>query len=136
MLFQSTRIFRDSVLIACLMIIVITLTGIIGYTNDEVRRRSKEIAIRKINGAEVKDILLLLCKNILYIALPATITGLMLAKYIGDLWVETTFMDILTISPLLYIGTGIVTLLIISCTVVIKAWRIANENPVTSIKNE
>ena len=135
-LFQSARIFRDSVLIACFMIIVITLTGIIGYTNDEVRRRSKEIAIRKINGAEVNDILQLLCKNILYIALPATVAGLMLAKYIGDIWIETTFKDILQISPLLYIGTGVVTLLIILCTVVIKAWRIANENPVTSIKNE
>ena len=135
-LFQSARIFRDSVLIACIMIIIITLTGIIGYTNDEVRRRSKEIAIRKINGAEVSNILQLLCKSILYTALPATLVGLILAKNIGDLWIETTFKDILEINPLLYLGTGLCTLLIILATVIWKAWRVANENPVVSIKNE
>ncbi|MBR6621403.1 MAG: ABC transporter permease [Bacteroides sp.] len=135
-LFQSARIFRDSVLIACIMIIIITLTGIIGYTNDEVRRRSKEIAIRKINGAEVSNILQLLCRSILYTALPATLVGLILAKNIGDLWIETTFKDILEINPLLYLGTGLCTLLIILATVIWKAWRVANENPVVSIKNE
>lgn len=135
-LFQSARIFRDSVLIACIMIVIITLTGIIGYTNDEVRRRSKEIAIRKINGAEVSDILQLLCKSILYIALPATFAGVILAKYIGDMWIATEFKDILNISPLLYLGTGILTLVLILGTVVVKAWRVANENPVVSIKNE
>ena len=135
-LFQSARIFRDSVLIACIMIVIITLTGIIGYTNDEVRRRSKEIAIRKINGAEVIDILQLLCRSILYIALPATFAGIILAKYIGDMWIATEFKDILNISPLLYLGTGILTLVLILGTVVVKAWRVANENPVVSIKNE
>ena len=135
-LFQSARIFRDSVLIACIMIVIITLTGIIGYTNDEVRRRSKEIAIRKINGAEVIDILQLLCKSILYIALPATFAGIILAKYIGDMWIATEFKDILNISPLLYLGTGILTLVLILGTVVVKAWRVANENPVISIKSE
>ena len=118
------------------MIVIITLTGIIGYTNDEVRRRSKEIAIRKINGAEVSDILQLLCKSILYIAFPATFVGVLLAKHVGDMWIATEFKDILNISPLLYLGTGILTLVLILGTVVVKAWRVANENPVVSIKNE
>ena len=32
--------------------VFITLMGLIGYINDELQRRSKEIAIRKVNGAE------------------------------------------------------------------------------------
>lgn len=31
--------------------------GLIGYINDEIQRRSKEIAIRKVNGAEASSIL-------------------------------------------------------------------------------
>lgn len=50
-LYRSTRIFRDSVIWASIAILAIILMGLIGYTNDEVCRRSKEIAIRKINGA-------------------------------------------------------------------------------------
>ena len=37
----------------------ITLMGLIGYINDEMQRRSKEIAIRKVNGAEASSILVL-----------------------------------------------------------------------------
>ena len=41
--------------------------GLVGYINDEIRRRSKEIAIRKINGAEVKGILLMLSTDVIRI---------------------------------------------------------------------
>ena len=45
--------------------------GLIGYINDEMQRRSKEIAIRKVNGAEASSILVLLSKDIFWISLPA-----------------------------------------------------------------
>lgn len=134
--FHSERIFCDSAIIACIAILVITLMGIIGYTNDEVRHRSKEIAIRKINGADVKNILQMLCRNIVIIAIPAIIIGSILAWQISDLWLSVNYRDILPVSPLLYIGTGIITLAFIIGTVIWKAWHIANENPVLAIKSE
>ena len=39
--------------------------GLVGYTSDEVNRRRKEIAIRKVNGAKVKDILRIFLKDIM-----------------------------------------------------------------------
>lgn len=45
--------------------------GLIGYINDEIQRRSKEIAIRKVNGAEASSILRLFSKDIFWISLPA-----------------------------------------------------------------
>lgn len=50
--FHSERVFRDSIILATIAILAITLMGLVGYINDEIRRRSKEIAIRKIKGAE------------------------------------------------------------------------------------
>jgi len=134
--FKSQRSFRDCVLVACIVILAITLMGVIGYTNDEVRRRSKEIAIRKVNGAEVSHILQMLCKDVAIIALPAVLIGTLASKYIGELWVSNNFMDILAISPLLYIGVGIAAMTFILGTVIVKSWRVANENPVVSIKSE
>lgn len=55
--YRPTIIFRDATFLAFITILFITLMGLIGYINDEVRRRSKEIAIRKINGAEARSIL-------------------------------------------------------------------------------
>ena len=128
--------FRDSILIASIAILVITLMGLIGYTNDEVRRRSKEIAIRKVNGAEITDILRILCRDVSIVALPAVIIGTLLSKVISEAWVTSSFEDILAISPLIYIGVGMVAMAFILGTVVMKSWRVANENPVISIKSE
>lgn len=135
-LFLSQRTFRDSVLVACIAILAITLMGIIGYTNDEVRRRSKEIAIRKINGAEVSTILKMLCQDIAIIALPAVVIGTLASWYVGSIWISTNFKDILTIHPLVYIGVAMVVMAFILGTVIVKSWRVANENPVLSIKSE
>ena len=134
--FRSTRIFRNSVLVACISILIITLIGVIGYTNEEVRRRSKEIAIRKVNGAEVGNILQILCRDVAIIAIPSIAIGVLLSWHVGEMWISTNFRDILTISPLLYIGVAFVAMVFILGTVIVKSWRIANENPVISIKSE
>lgn len=44
---ESVRVFRDVTLLVSLTILFIILMGLIGYVNDEIRLRSKEIAIRK-----------------------------------------------------------------------------------------
>ena len=134
--FEDIRTFRNSVLMACIAILVITLMGLIGYTNEEVRRRSKEIAIRKVNGAEVTDILNMLCRDVSIVALPAVVVGILLSWQMGEAWISSNFEDILAISPLIYIGVGMVAMAFILGTVIVKSWRVANENPVASIKSE
>ena len=52
---ESVRVFRDVTLLVSLTILFIILMGLIGYVNDESRLRSKEIAIRKVNGAETES---------------------------------------------------------------------------------
>ena len=134
-LYHSQRVFRDATILATIAILAITLMGLVGYTNEEVRRRSKEIAIRKINGAEVSEILRLLCMHIVRIALPAIIIGIGLAHYVGNIWKEQ-FRDVLPSNLWCYAGAFIVVMAFILGTVIVKSWRIANENPVLSIKSE
>ena len=69
---ESVRVFRDVTLLVSLTILFIILMGLIGYVNDEIRLRSKEIAIRKVNGAETESILLLLSRDVLWLAIPST----------------------------------------------------------------
>ena len=135
-IFYKQRTFRNAVWIACIAILAITLMGVIGYTNDEVRRRSKEIAIRKVNGAEVGNILQILCRDVAIIAVPSVAIGVLLSWHVGEMWITSNFKDILTICPLLYIVVAFVAMIFILGTVIVKSWRIANENPVISIKSE
>lgn len=134
-IFHSKRVFRDSTILATIAILAITLMGLVGYINDEIQRRSKEIAIRKINGSEVKGILLMLSTDIIRIAIPAVLIGVILSHYTGEMW-KSQFRDVMVTSWLFYVGVFIAVLTFIVGCVIIKSWRIANENPVLSLKNE
>ena len=61
----SVSAFRNTVWVTTGCIILIVLMGLIGYVSDETQRRSKEIAIRKVNGAEAGNILGMLSIDIL-----------------------------------------------------------------------
>ena len=133
--YNSVRIFRNATIVATFVIFFITLMGLIGYTNDETNRRSKEIAIRKVNGAEAWGIIELLAKDVLWTALPAVLIGTLAAWYVGELWMSQFATTIENTIPY-YIMTAILTLAMIVGIVITKTWKIANENPVKSIKSE
>ena len=133
--YNSVRIFRNATIVASFVILFITLMGLIGYTNDETQRRSKEIAIRKVNGAEASSIIEMLAKDVLVTAIPAVLLGTLASWYVGELWMSQFATTMGTTIPY-YIMTGFVTMLMIVGVVVVKTWKIANENPVISIKSE
>lgn len=133
--YNSVRVFRNATMVATIVILFITLMGLVGYTNVETQRRSKEIAIRKVNGAEASSILELLTKDVLWTAFPAVLLGTLASWYVGELWMSQFTTTMGNIIPYC-IMTSLATLLIIVGVVVVKTWKIANENPVVSIKNE
>ena len=133
--YQSIKAFRNVSFMAAVAIIFITLMGLLGYVNDETQRRSKEIAIRKVNGAEAKDVLVMLSKNIIWIALPAVIIGVIIGWLAGSAWLEM-FTQVTYFPPVYYVLIGLLVLAFIIGCVIIRAWRIANDNPVNSIKSE
>ena len=133
--YKSIRRFRDAVALAFLSILIIALIGLIGYVNDEVQRRSKEISIRKVNGAGTMDILSLLSTDILWTALPAVALGAVASYFVGRQWLEQ-FAEKVDLMVAWFVLVALVVLVVIMLSVIIKAWRIANENPVNSIKSE
>ena len=134
--YNSIRRFRDIVILAFISILIITLMGLLGYVNDEIRARSKEIAIRKVNGAEAPDILTLLSLQISWVAIPAVIIGTICSYFIGKEWISQFSRIDSELSIPLFILVAIGIWIIIFGSVIIKAWSIANENPVNSIKSE
>ena len=131
----SVSAFRNTVWVTTACIILIVLMGLIGYVSDETQRRSKEIAVRKVNGAEASDVLRLLSVDILKIAVLAVAAGMAVAWYVSGQWMQQ-FADSGLLSPLWFVLLALLLLVLVVAVVVLKAWRIANENPVLSIKSE
>ena len=133
--YSSQLNFRNGILVAGIVTMIIALFGLVGYTSDEVNRRRKEIAIRKVNGAKVKDILRIFLKNIMKIALPCIIVGDIGAWLIARQWLMS-FSEKITITPLLFICVTILLLVIIALSVIINCYKVANSNPVKYLKDE
>ena len=133
--YASQLNFRNGILVAGIVTMIIALFGLVGYTSDEVNRRRKEIAIRKVNGAKVKDILRIFLKNIMKIALPCIIVGDIGAWLIARQWLMS-FSEKISITPLLFICVTILLLVIIALSVIINCYKVANSNPVKYLKDE
>ena len=133
--YQEVRRFRNVVIIASIAILLIALMGLFGFVNDEIQRRSKEIAIRKVNGAEVPDILRLVSGNIFWTALSAVLVGIVFAYIVSNKWLEQ-FSDRVSVNGGHFLVVIIIILLLIMGSVIGRYWNVANENPVNSIKNE
>ena len=133
--YQEVRRFRNVVIIASIAILLIALMGLFGFVNDEIQRRSKEIAIRKVNGAEVPDMLRLVSGNIFWTALSAVLVGIVFAYIVSNKWLEQ-FSDRVSVNGGHFLVVIIIILLLIMGSVIGRSWNVANENPVNSIKNE
>ena len=134
-MYSDSANFRNSILVAGLVTLIICLMGLIGYANDETNRRKKETAIRKVNGATALNIQRMFLKDINFIALPAIIIGCIIAYFIADSWLEK-FADKANLTVSLFLCCAVVVLFIILTTVSIRSYRAANENPAESIKSE
>lgn len=127
---------RNNVLVISLVTLLISLIGLVGYLGNEMSRRRKEIAIRKVNGATSVQVLRLLGLNLLWVIVPAIITGV-----VGAVWGGLRYIDMLETmcEPLaswtFILGAGIV-LLIIYVILVVRTWKTANANPIEMIKIE
>lgn len=86
------RGYRDIVLAVSLIALLVVFTGLTGFLNDEIRRRRREVAIRKVCGASVGDVQRLLSSDFLRVALPAVTLGAVAGRY-GSEFIVENFVD-------------------------------------------
>ncbi len=132
---SNIRKFGMSVMVVGVVIMIIALIGLVGYVADEVNRRAKEIAIRKVNGTSAGKIVRLFCIDVLKVALPSLLVGGALAMVIGQRWLSQ-FTDRVSLSPLSMVGCLIVLLLLIIGVVIVNTLRVARSNPVDHLRSE
>lgn len=133
--YQESRRFRDAVMIGGIITLLISLIGLVGYTEDEVGRRRAEVAVRQVNGAALKDVLKLFLRDVLRIALPALVLGGCISLGVARKWQEQ-FTEKIPLSWYIFIGCGCAVLAVILAVVSIKVTRASRENPVDCLRSE
>ena len=101
------------------------LYGLAAYLTD---RRSREVGIRKVLGAGLAGIVLLLSRSFLFLVLVAAVPALLLASWVSRRWLEN-FAFQAPISVSLYVLVLSVVLVLVGLTVGWHAARTAARNP-------
>ncbi|MCR5827865.1 MAG: FtsX-like permease family protein [Bacteroidales bacterium] len=133
--YDDSKKMRNTMAIGAVFSLLIALLGLIGFIRDESLRRSKEMAVRKINGATTRDILGVFAKNILALSSVMAVIACVAAYFVAHKWLEQ-FAEKVSLNPLYFIGGAVLVLLIVLGVVVMNCLRIARANPVESLKNE
>jgi putative ABC transport system permease protein len=133
--YEDSRKMRNTVFIGSIFALMIAMLGLIGFIRDESSRRSKEMAIRKINGATERDVLSIFAWGVLKLSLIMSIFACVFAYFVADKWLEQ-FAERIGLSPLYFIFGATVVLLIVAIVVVMSSIRIARTNPAEALKKE
>ena len=133
--YADSKKMRNTMAIGAVFSLLIALLGLIGFIKDESLRRSKEMAVRKINGATTRDILGVFAKDIMKLSAVMALIACMAAFFVAHKWLGQ-FAEKVSLNPLYFIGGAVLVLAIVLGVVVLNCLRIARANPVESLKNE
>jgi putative ABC transport system permease protein len=115
--------------------IVLACLGLFAITAFSVVQRTKEIGIRKVLGARVSAIILLISKDFLWLVIIAAAIGSPIAWYMSKTWLQD-FAYRITIHPWIFIVAGISCLVLAGITISFQAIKAAIANPVKSLRSE
>ena len=117
------------------MAMLISCLGLWGLATYSVQQRTKEVGIRKILGASVNAIIILLSKDFLLLVGIALVIASPLAYYFIQDWL-LQFAYHISIGWQVFVLAGIALMAITILTVCIQALKAAFANPVESLRNE
>lgn len=134
-LYKKEQILAKSIIFLTLITFLLTLTGILGQVIQNNIYRTKEIGIRKVNGATVFEIIKMLNREFVFQVLIAFVIALPIAYYAINKWLEN-FVYRTDLSWWVFVLSGSITLFIVAATVSIQSLNVARKNPVESLKYE
>jgi putative ABC transport system permease protein len=115
--------------------IVIACLGLFGLVTFYTEVRTKEVGIRKVLGAGLRSVLVLLSKDFVYLVLVSVVVASPLAYWLMQTWLSSFAyrIDI----PLWFFAAAALGVLTVAClTVGIQAWRAARSNPAEALRSE
>jgi len=134
-LYEKERNVKQSISIFCLIAILISCFGLLGIVFNTTIDKTKEIGIRKINGAKISEVIFLLNKDFVNWVVIAFIIASPIAWFAMHKWLQN-FAYKTELSWWIFVFSGILALFIALLTVSWQSWRAAKRNPVEALRYE
>ncbi len=129
---NESALRKTGTLFACIALAICFMSLYSSVTLNTERRR-KEVAIRKINGANIRNIVFLFVRKYFIMLTIASLLVFLLVYAIGNNWLEQ-YIERVSLNWIFFLGIYIVALLLVLLTVIFRVLKVAGENPVEGMK--
>jgi putative ABC transport system permease protein len=133
--YKAEQRFSGLFLAGSLLAIILACLGLSGLSTYAITRRTKEIGIRKANGATVSRVMVLLNKDFVTWVAIAFVIGCPIAWFIMNNWLQN-YATKTELSWWIFALAGIIAIIIALFTVSWQSWRAATKNPVDALRDE
>jgi putative ABC transport system permease protein len=134
-IYKSELQLQKAATVATALNLIIVFMGIFGIVAFTLTKRTKEIAVRKVLGANARDIILLFIKDYALLIFIANIISWPLAYTISSKWLEN-FTFRIHQNVLSYLIVCIVIFFVVFILVTAQCFKVASANPVKSLRTE
>lgn len=134
-LFHAEQRMSQIILIFTVLTIFIACLGLFGLATYTAEQRAKEISIRKVMGASIPQVIVLLSRDFTLLIVVAFAIAAPLGWYFTRAWLHE-FAYHIDVSPLTIALSGLAALVIALVTISSQAVKAARENPVKAMRSE
>lgn len=134
-LYQREQHFRAQLTVFSLLAVFIGCLGLFALVGYSVEKRRKEIAVRKVHGATILEVIAMLCVSFVRWLAISFVIAVPLVWYFMDDWIRQ-YAYRTTLSWWIFGLAGVATLLIALMTVFGQSYKAATANPAESLKAE
>jgi len=133
--YEAETKLKQIISIASALFIFISCIGLLGLVMLSIHQRTKEIGIRKVLGAAVPAIILLVSKDFMKLILIAFVIAVPVGYYFVDKWLQD-FAYRINIGWWMFALAGVLVIAVALLTVSFQAIKAAIANPVKSLRTE
>lgn len=134
-LYESERILSSLIYIFTIIAIVIAILGMLGLSSFLTEQRTREIGVRKANGASSIDILRIILKEYFLLGILSVFIAWPIAYFLLD-YITKEIAYRATVGIFIYLAASLLSILIIGVTVVIQSLNASNKNPADALRYE
>lgn len=117
--------------------IILACIGILGLASFSAQQRQKELSIRKVLGASINQVLMLISKEFILLVLISIVLSIPLAWYFMELWLQDYAYRIQILDNwIIFILAGGAAAIIALVTIILKTYKTATGNPIETIRYE
>jgi putative ABC transport system permease protein len=133
--YKNDQLFGKAFALFAGFAIFIACLGLLGLSLFGTTQRIKEIGVRKVLGASITNIVLLLSKDFVVLILAAFVIAAPVAWWIMHQWLQD-FAYRIALSPWIFVAAGLLAMIIALATISFQAVKAALANPVKSLRSE